>query len=128
MNTSIPNPTNGQKLNWQKYQANYRQFILESIEADELEEWGFPDSEQGRIDYIRTRFEREGSRASTRIDSIANWLQGLALDLPFYYEEILELSVSMGSASPVMTDKEEEKIISNYWVFMANQISKLIYN
>lgn len=126
MNTTLPNPTNGHKLNWQKYQANYRHVILESVEDFELEEFGFPDSEQGRIDYIKHRFEHEATLARTRIESITDWIQGLALSLPYTNHDILELAELCGSVKAPLTESEEEKIVSKYWVFMANQINKFI--
>ena len=55
--------------------------------------------------------------------AVTNWLQGLALNIPFYDWDILELAKSTGQ--DVTTEAKEDKILNNYWVFMANKFLKL---
>ena len=74
-------------------------------------EYGF------RVDYGKDVFNRIGKQKA-----IAEWLQGLALDLPYYYQDIIHLAVDMGSIDPKPGDKLQEKVVNNYWLFMANII------
>ena len=54
--------------------------------------------------------------------ALAEWLQGIALDIPFYYQDIVELAVNMGSIDPDPSDKVIERVENGYWDFMANII------
>ena len=54
--------------------------------------------------------------------ALSEWLQGLALDLPFYYQDIVELAVNMGSIDPEPSDKVIQRVEQGYWDFMANII------
>lgn len=53
---------------------------------------------------------------------MANWLQGLAISIPFTYHEIIELAVEMGSIDANPSEKLAQKVCDNYWSFMANII------
>jgi len=118
------------KLNHHKYKQNYINYILDTVETDSelkritgkqekakyiinrfYEEYGF------RVDYGKDVFNRIGKQKA-----IAEWLQGLALDLPYYYQDIIHLAVDMGSIDPKPGDKLQEKVVNNYWLFMANII------
>lgn len=59
--------------------------------------------------------------------ALMDWLQGLpsAVDLPFYNVDILDLARSWGSLPPDATERQEDKILSNYWRFMAAKIGQL---
>ena len=48
------------------------------------------------------------------------------IDIPFTNYEILKLAKRMGSLSEFPTDKEEDKILLNYWNFSANHYFKLM--
>jgi hypothetical protein len=120
-------------LHWTKYRKNYRHFILSTIEAEELAERGLPDTDAGRIDYIISRLESETGKEIlgrhiilTPLDIIEQWLSGLALNIPFEYWEILELAEACGSCRYDMTDRQNEKIVDNYFNFMANQVALMI--
>ena len=113
-------------LHWTKYRKNYRHFILSTIEAEELAERGLPDTDAGRIDYIISRLESETGEEILGVAVIEQWLSGLALNIPFEYWEILELAEACGSSRYEMTDRQEEKIVDNYFNFMANQVALMI--
>ena len=53
---------------------------------------------------------------------MAEWLSGLALDIEYYYSSIVELAVKMGSINENPSKKLQQKVIDNYWSFMANVI------
>jgi hypothetical protein len=113
-------------LHWTKYRKNYRHFILSTIEAEELAERGLHDTESGRIDYIISRLESETGEEVLGVYVIEQWLSGLALNIPFEYWEILELAEACGSCRYDMTDRQNEKIVDNYFNFMANQVALMI--
>ena len=54
------------------------------------------------------------------------WLQGLALPIAFYNSDILQLAKDWGSIPHDATEKQEYKILDNYWRFMAAKILQLI--
>ena len=57
------------------------------------------------------------------------WLQGLpsVLNLAFMNYDIIQLSKRWGSLAESATEKEEDKIIDNWWRFSSMQLSKLAH-
>ena len=47
---------------------------------------------------------------------------GLALDLEYYYSDIIKLAIKMGSIDENPSEKMQSKICEKYWDFMANVI------
>lgn len=130
---NLPFKRDIEPLHWTKYRKNYQHFILSTIEKEELEERGLPDTEAGKIDYLISRLESEtGQEVLGRnlilvsLDVIEQWLSGLSLDIPFEYWEILELAEACGSCRYEMTERQQEKIVDNYFNFMANQVAHMI--
>ena len=111
------------KLHHNKYKENYKQYILSTIETDTNDQ---PiTTEREKINYIFNRFNSEYAWNIKRIGkqkALAEWLSGLALDIPFYYQDIIELAVDMGSIEPNPSDKVIERVEQGYWDFMANII------
>ena len=54
--------------------------------------------------------------------AMSEWLSGLALDIPFYYEDIIKLAVDMGSIDENPSDKLKSKVQENYFDFLMNLI------
>ena len=106
------------KLHHTEYKKNYKTFILNTIEE------GQTDAE--KLQHILDRFESEYGFNVARMGkqaAVAEWLSGLALDLPFYHDEIVQLAVEMGSVDgDSLTDRLRDRITDNYWSFMANII------
>ena len=106
------------KLHHTEYKKNYKTFILNTIEE------GQTDAE--KLQHILDRFESEYGFNVARMGrqgAMAEWLSGLALDLPFYHDEIVQLAVEMGSVDgDSLTDRLRDRIADNYWSFMANII------
>ena len=48
-----------------------------------------------------------------------DWLQGLAINVEYRNHAILELAREWGSIPPDATERQEEKLLNNYWRFMA---------
>ena len=111
------------KLHHTEYKKNYKNYILSTIEEDEE---GKPlTTDQEKINYIFDRFNSEYGFMIERVGkqkAMAEWLSGLALDLPFYYNEIVDLAVKMGSIDPNPNDNLRERVEQGYWDFMANII------
>jgi hypothetical protein len=111
------------KLHHTEYKKNYKNYILSTIEEDGE---GKPiKTDDEKIKYIFDRFYSEYGFMVERVGkqkAISEWLSGLALDLPFYYNEIVDLAVEMGSIDPNPNHKLRERVEQGYWDFMANII------
>nr|BAR35662.1 hypothetical protein [uncultured Mediterranean phage uvMED] len=114
------------RTNSKKYQENFKNYILSVIDSEDLPEYIKTDKE--KVNYIFERFEDEynyeNNKRRTPIFQLrfAEWLQGLSINLPYNYTEIIELSKKLLETDQV---KNEERIIQNYWSFMALQIIRL---
>jgi len=111
------------KLHHTKYKQNYKNYILDCIELDN--DGNILKTEQDKINYIFDRFYSEYKWNVDRMGkykAMSEWLSGLALDIPFYYEDIIKLAVDMGSIDENPSDKLKSKVQKNYFDFMANVI------
>ena len=111
------------KLYHTEYKKNYKNYILSTIEEDGE---GKPlTTESKKIDYIFDRFNSEYGFMIERVGkykAMSEWLSGLALNIEYYNDAIVDLAVKMGSIEPNPNDKMKDKVASNYWDFMANVI------
>lgn len=83
------------------------------------------------IKYIDDRFNAEYGFLIKRVgpmQAMTEWLQGLALNIDFNNYEILLLAVKWGSLPENHTEKQADKILSNYFHFIANKVLQLINN
>ena len=114
------------KLSTAKYKDNYKRFILSTIETDINDK---PITKYiDKVDCLFKRFYSEYGFEISRVGkqkAIAEWLSGLALDLPYYYDDIVNLAVKMGSINPNPSDSLRNKVEQNYWDFMANIIIEI---
>jgi len=62
-----------------------------------------------------------------KLNALTEYIQGLpsGFDIPFMNYEILELAKKYGSIPNNATEKQEDKILDNYWHFIANKLIKL---
>ena len=111
------------KLHHTKYKENYKNYILGTIET------GLDDeplkTDQEKIKYIFDRFNSEYGYTISRVGKLkamSEWLSGLALDLPYYYDDIVKLAIGLGSIDSNPSQKLIERVENNYWDFMANII------
>tara|TARA_A100001201_G_scaffold136517_1_gene125595 strand:- start:43 stop:411 length:369 start_codon:yes stop_codon:yes gene_type:complete len=111
------------KLHHTEYKKNYKNYILSNIDED-IE--GNPiTSEADKINYIFDRFNSEyGWRVNQvgKVTAMVDWLQGLALNIEFYNDEIINLAIRLGSIDENPSEKLQDRVIENYWNFMANII------
>ena len=114
------------KLHYTKYQENYKNYILSCIEFDD--NGNQLTTNETKTNYLLDRFYTENGWNVKRIGkqkAIAEWLSGMAIDIPHYYEDIIELAINMGSCEDKPSDKTRDNICNNYYNFMAVQILKL---
>lgn len=98
-----------------------KQYCLNAITSDVVFK---NDSE--KVLYCWNRFKSEYGHEIKRFGlqkAFSNWLSGLALDIAFYNFDILELAKKWGQDTT--TEKQQDKILSQYWDFMTNQYFKL---
>jgi len=98
------------KLHYTKYKENYKRFILSTIETDINDKPIIKYND--KVNYLFNRFYNEYGFM-------------IALDLPFYYDDIVDLAVKMGSINPNPSDALKNKVEQNYWDFMANIILEI---
>lgn len=112
------------KLHHTKYKENYKRYILDNLHEVDWNGKTLTTDEE-KIDYIFERFDIEyGWRAEQvgGVKAMTEWLAGLALNLPYQYDDIIELAEAMGSIDENASEKIQDKIVSNYFEFMANII------
>jgi len=111
------------KLHHTAYKKNYKNYILSTIKEDGE---GKPlTTESEKIDYIFDRFNSEYGFMIKRVGkykAMSEWLSGLALDIEYYNDAIVDLAIKMGSINPNPNDKLKNTVAANYWDFMANII------
>ena len=117
------------RTNTKKYQENFKNYFLEVIKSQDLPEDIKTDKE--KVNFIFERFNSEYNHVNNIRKTpnfqlrFAEWLQGLAINLPYNYNDILELAKKLLETDQL---KNENRIIKNYWSFMAYQIIKLKEN
>ena len=111
------------QLHHTEYKKNYKNYILSTIEEDGE---GKPlTTDQEKINYIFDRFNSEYGFMIERVGkqkAMAEWLSGLALDIEYYYYDIVKLAIEMGAIDPNPSDKLRNKVEQGYWDFMSNVI------
>ena len=111
------------KLHHTAYKKNYKNYILSTIEEDG--EGKAITTESEKISYIFDRFNSEYSWNIERVGkykAMSEWLSGLALDIEYYDDAIVDLAIKMGSINPNPNDKLKNTVTQNYFDFMANII------
>ena len=111
------------KLHHTEYKKNYKNYILSTIETDGEDK---PlKTEKEKIDYIFNRFNSEYGFMIERVGeqkALAEWLSGLALDIEYYDDAIVDLAIKLGSINSDPSNKLRTQVNQNYWNFMANVI------
>tara|TARA_R100001082_G_C4292710_1_gene128903 strand:+ start:154 stop:525 length:372 start_codon:yes stop_codon:yes gene_type:complete len=114
------------KLHHTKYTKNYQDYILSTITEDYN---GDPiKTDEEKINFLFHRFYNEYGWLIKRVGkqkAMSEWLSGLAINIPCYNHEIIELAIKMGSVDKDPTEKQKDQIVNNYFNFMANVILKI---
>lgn len=115
------------KTNSIKYQTNFKNYILSVIDSEDLPSDKMTDKE--KVFFIMNRFDKEycyqqnlDKYENDMTKLMAEWLSGLAINIPYTYCDIIKLSKELLETD---TLKDEDKIIENYFNFMAIQIIQL---
>ena len=116
-------------LHHTKYKQNYKQYILECLKTEDRF-IGKNPTEEELIKYLFDRFDREYPSYTWSFDkskqqAIAEWLSGLAINIAFYYDDIINLAIEMGSIDANPSDQLTDRVCENYYSFMANIILSL---
>ena len=111
------------KLHHTKYKKNYKNFILDCL--DDVDGM----NREQKIKHLSNRINSEYGhllKREGRRKTISEWLSGLAISsLPYNDWDILQLAKDMGSVDNELTERQEERIIENYWDFMAIMVLEL---
>ena len=109
------------KLSTAKYKKNYRAFILDHIDHDyngnELK------TDKAKITFLFNRFYSEYEwrvKQAGKRQAMIDWLSGLALSLPCYNGEVIDLAIEMGSIDDNPSDQLIDRVLANYFPFMAS--------
>ncbi len=115
------------KTNSKQYQLNFAKYIVSVIDSEDLPSDKMTNKE--KVFFIMDRFNKEYcysqnlQRHKNDITKLmAEWLSGLAINIPYTYNDIIKLSKDLLETD---TLKNEDKIVENYFNFMAIQIIQL---
>lgn len=112
------------KLHHTKYKENYKNYILNCLDSeDDLIGKNLPRQE--KIKYLFNRFYSEYGWNIQRVGkrkALEDWLSGLAINIPCYHFDIIELAKEMGSIDESSDDAVEDRVIENYFSFMADMV------
>ena len=111
-----------------KYSQLAQQLILQNIDSSDYNVSIKTDLD--KIKFLKKTFLDEYGWAVSRMglqNAVESWLRGLpsSLSLPFYNDEIIEIAKQWGSLPINATEKQEDKILNNYWKLMAANVVKL---
>jgi hypothetical protein len=103
-------------------------FILEAIDASGYNQNPLTDRE--KLQFLLDTFMAEYGwhvKQVGQFKALQNWLMGLpsAINIPFQNYDILQIAKTWGSLPENATEKQEDKLLANYWAFMAMRIISL---
>jgi len=101
----------------------YFKVLLDGINSDDTA----LNTDSEKVIYAWNRFKSEYGheiKGYGLLKACESWLQGLALDIPYYNVDILKLYTE-ATGKELKTEKEQDKILSNYWCFMGNNFLQL---
>ena len=110
------------KVHHTVYKPRYEAYILDTItdiNGDEL------PTRESKVEQLFKRFYAEYGYLVPlygKQSAIAQWLQGMALNIEYYNQDIVDLAIKFGSIDENPNDKLYNKVCENYWLFMANII------
>jgi len=104
-------------------------YIISCIASDDSD---VPDAATPaeKIAFVQDCFNKEyGFNVAQvgRQKAVMNWLQGLpsAMSIEYMNYQILILAETWGSLPPGASEKQQDKILDNYWNFMAAKLCQL---
>jgi len=113
------------KTNTNKYNEKIYKYILDCIDS----EYGILVTPEEKINHFFDRFEIEYNYKNNILrypnlqNRIAEYLMGLPFNFEYENYKILQLTESLHECK--LTDKQEDKFLSNYWNHLAFKILQL---
>ena len=106
-----------------------KRYILDNIDSDCYREEPVTTTAE-KIAFLHETFMAEYGWAVDRYGrngALREWLQGLpsAVHIAFYNGDILDLAKTWGRLRDDATEREEQKILDNYWNLLAAKICQL---
>ena len=100
---------------------------MRTMVLDGVNEMNTP-SEKDKIEYISSRFKSEMlcnyNRNKNHQKLVKDWLLGLALNVPFYNDDIIDFYEHVLGRE--LTEKEVEQEIERYWSRLAIIVLKMV--
>jgi hypothetical protein len=105
---------------------NVKLYLLSIMaEGREGEQFTINESIQYWNDTFKSEYQWRVDQAG-QIKALTDWLQGLGLDgMAFNNWDIIQLAIQWGSLPEKHTESQADKILENYWNFMANKLNQL---
>jgi hypothetical protein len=111
---------------------NYEQinkYILDAIDSSGYDVVT-PSTTEGKLRFLYDTFFSEYHWNIERVGQLkamTEWLQGLpsSINIEFANYAIIQLAKSWGSLPQDATERQEDKLLANYWQFMAMRILSL---
>lgn len=113
------------KTNTKKYRENIKKYIIDCIP----EEWG--NTEEEKLTMLKREFDRVANHPFNVLkfpniqERLADYLSGLPINLDYTNYDILQLDKQLREYDHDLTDSQADRLIENYWRFMAFQIMLL---
>jgi len=112
---------------------NYENYLINSINTEGYDLKEEPKTVKAKLQFVKDTFRDEywnnnqPAQMKGEVTAFADYLSGLpsTVDIPFYNNEILELAKKMGSLPENATEKQEDRVLENYWNFMSNKMFQL---
>lgn len=111
-----------------KQYAQENAYIMNAIDPEAYEVHRETDKE--KLVFLFDTFQSEYGWRVKQVGlqtALMDWLQGLprAINIAFYNHDILKLAKEWGSLPDNASEKQEDKILNNYWRFMSMRIISL---
>lgn len=111
------------------YKNDVYPYILNSIDSDDYNEGPMATDKQ-KLEFLYKTFRREYSHAIQQMGAhraFIEWMQGLpsSFHIDFENHEILKLAKKWGTLPANATERQEDKILNNWWNFLAVNTFKL---
>lgn len=106
-----------------KYDLMLEDILIDSLDGEDTTP--FETNEEGFKHLFERYYHEVGKwqeRSMTRIQSIRHWLQGLAINIPIYNNDIIELAKKYNYQQ---SDSADEALIDSYWNALAIQFFNL---
>ncbi len=110
--------------------ANVFAYILNAIDSEDYN-GNKLNTDAEKLQFLADRFkseflcEYELKRNKTYQDCFKSWISGLAIDIAYYDQDIIELAHKWNSIPVNSTDAQESKIVANWFHFIAAKTMQL---